>query len=707
MRKCRDTCGVCAEGCPGEERLQKEYAIQNPVLDEERRSAHRGPHGSGEETVPPFVDSCGDLLTSSSQASPSQGNIFADVLDTPDSKGTDGNSHTTVSPNDLDHFIRAVSSKKEKSVPGSATADADDSDKKKIADSEPVITIKDVKLEDQVTAQATEADEVRKESKESKGSDRDAKTDQVTCPKVRSTNFDEKPPDSSPSKRSSHAASASKRSSAAMTSRATTATSGSRSSARRRSRETCAGRSMKTVNFSKALISGRRSELGLQRTLSHVVFDLCKSVCKKRGSLIPRAVPFGLFSTALGIVLLSIRYMTGGDKATELEAWSPPRWLLPFVDIDHPISIYMGGLILGFLCVLRARWATSRYFEGMTNMQFAASKWGDGYCQLTTFIRSSARKHKEQGHGLKSSVVKDLISFQNKMLHWFSMMDALAVNALQAEQLGIDEEVFFHRVKEIRPPEFDVFGKVHHNPHTDEDEDEDDPDREGAPKPSVAARSTKRQLKSRFMGSISVETDDYSSLNEPDHGLSKITIIGHISDHEGQCLRKASNKVNLITGWILEAISVYSLKGAILTEPPILSRIYQELSNGNLGHQQAMKVAIVPFPFPFAQILTWLLVMFLFFAPIIVFVYTGGELLTCGLIFVTTLGFQVIHEIAMELENPFGKSANDLPLVSLHEAWAEMIKEVTCEAMPDYKLNAQFKQKTAWLASPRSEEGEL
>ena len=36
--------------------------------------------------------------------------------------------------------------------------------------------------------------------------------------------------------------------------------------------------------------------------------------------------------------------------------------------------------------------------------------------------------------------------------------------------------------------------------------------------------------------------------------------------------------------------------------PPILSRVYQELSNAMLGFNSAMKVATTPFPFPYAQL---------------------------------------------------------------------------------------------------------
>ena len=42
--------------------------------------------------------------------------------------------------------------------------------------------------------------------------------------------------------------------------------------------------------------------------------------------------------------------------------------------------------------------------------------------------------------------------------------------------------------------------------------------------------------------------------------------------------------------------------GGVAAPPPIVSRIFQELSNGLLGFENAYKVARTPFPFPYAQI---------------------------------------------------------------------------------------------------------
>ena len=44
--------------------------------------------------------------------------------------------------------------------------------------------------------------------------------------------------------------------------------------------------------------------------------------------------------------------------------------------------------------------------------------------------------------------------------------------------------------------------------------------------------------------------------------------------------------------WITEEVSSLVMKGQLKVPPPIVSRCYQEVSNGMLGFNQAMKIKI-------------------------------------------------------------------------------------------------------------------
>merc|ERR1719426_359758 len=109
--------------------------------------------------------------------------------------------------------------------------------------------------------------------------------------------------------------------------------------------------------------------------------------------------------------------------------------------------------------------------------------------------------------------------------------------------------------------------------------------------------------------------------------------------NESRHLHRSDDKVDLVHSWIIESIASASLDKVILTQAPILSRVYQELSNGMLGYNQAYKIALVQFPFAFAQLLTVFCLAFALCCPVTVYVFTGGEFLTPGLTLMTVMGF--------------------------------------------------------------------
>jgi hypothetical protein len=84
-------------------------------------------------------------------------------------------------------------------------------------------------------------------------------------------------------------------------------------------------------------------------------------------------------------------------------------------------------------------------------------------------------------------------------------------------------------------------------------------------------------------------------------------VIGNVSDEEIAQLQQARGplaKVALVSMWIQELISrEYQTNDSTGTiAPPILSRLYQFVSEGMAGYNQARKIASIPFPFAHAQL---------------------------------------------------------------------------------------------------------
>jgi len=102
--------------------------------------------------------------------------------------------------------------------------------------------------------------------------------------------------------------------------------------------------------------------------------------------------------------------------------------------------------------------------------------------------------------------------------------------------------------------------------------------------------------------------------------------------------------------------------GILKIPPPILSRVYQTLSRGFVNLLNAKKIADTRFPFPYAQLITILLFMHLIFMPLFMSALVPSRIWAPFLTFVPLFVMFSINFVGVELENPFGTDANDLPL---------------------------------------------
>merc|ERR1719498_613105 len=152
-------------------------------------------------------------------------------------------------------------------------------------------------------------------------------------------------------------------------------------------------------------------------------------------------------------------------------------------------------------------------------------------------------------------------------------------------------------------------------------------------------------------------------------------VLGEMTREEQARLERSIDLPCVVADWIMEAVTRAQLKGLLTVPPPIISRFYQELSNGLVGFSQAYKVTSTPFPFPFAQILALLLSVFCVVCPIIVVQMTSGYILPPILSFCAILSYWGLNQIAVELENPFGDDDNDLPLIDMHRFFVDAVEE--------------------------------
>lgn len=141
--------------------------------------------------------------------------------------------------------------------------------------------------------------------------------------------------------------------------------------------------------------------------------------------------------------------------------------------------------------------------------------------------------------------------------------------------------------------------------------------------------------------------------------------IGSIDAESLRAVKTSDCRVELIFAWIQQLVVVNIETGVLAIPPPILSRAFQELSNGMVALHQAMKIATIPFPFPYAQSCDYLLLMHWVVVPFVVAQWSTHPVWAGVFAFVQVFVLWSLNFIAVEIENPFGSDANDLDFAQM------------------------------------------
>lgn len=117
---------------------------------------------------------------------------------------------------------------------------------------------------------------------------------------------------------------------------------------------------------------------------------------------------------------------------------------------------------------------------------------------------------------------------------------------------------------------------------------------------------------------------------------------------------------------LLHMIQVLIVKNhrekVLMIAPPILTRVYQELSRGLVNLHNAKKIADIQFPFPYAQLISVLLIVHSILVPLFFWHWVDNKWLASLFVFVAVVCPFCLNFIASQLEMPFGADDNDLPI---------------------------------------------
>uniref|UniRef100_A0A7S1WDC1 Uncharacterized protein n=1 Tax=Alexandrium catenella TaxID=2925 RepID=A0A7S1WDC1_ALECA len=114
----------------------------------------------------------------------------------------------------------------------------------------------------------------------------------------------------------------------------------------------------------------------------------------------------------------------------------------------------------------------------------------------------------------------------------------------------------------------------------------------------------------------------------------------------------------------------------VIVPPPILSRVFQELSRGLVNAQNVRKIAEVPFPFPYTQMSIVMLLSSTVLTPVLAAITSSTSWEAAFLAFMPVLTFWCLNYMAAEIEQPFGEDANDLPLPEMVAAMNNSLRRL-------------------------------
>ena len=365
------------------------------------------------------------------------------------------------------------------------------------------------------------------------------------------------------------------------------------------------------------------------------------------GSVIFRTLPTAIFAAGIALIVHAGYLDIGGTSATDV--------------MGHPYAMQLFGMVFGFLTVSRINISYQRYWEGVTVVKTMHSKWTDACGQVINF--DSVKLHSTDRSG---------DPFCRHIVRLFSQMSALATLRLHIEDPV--EQIAFENIAMGRNPTL--------SPRTTKQINRAG----GRPSPGVTtdpSLAVTLEHGKRHEDFKLTRAKTQTHLFKSGHGDMPLLsikqrteieeLLAGITPEEARILCVAACPVTATAQRIQRAIITRQNAGGMAAPPPIVSRIFQEISNGLLAYNNATKMKEIPVPFAYVQFNAAVITIFAFMAPFVIACFTESAVLAAIFSAVVVGCYYALFIVANEMEDPFGDDPNDMPMFSYHDEFCSIV----------------------------------
>jgi predicted membrane chloride channel (bestrophin family) len=329
--------------------------------------------------------------------------------------------------------------------------------------------------------------------------------------------------------------------------------------------------------------------------------------------------------------------------------------------ISHPYAFQLFAYLLGFLMVFRTNFAYNRYWEAIGTVQAMGAKWLDGACMGIVFDAGgsnatplldgmlddpSSKPHRTTSP--KGGPVHH--EFAADIAHLCSLLHALALQHFRGDS----------DLSNIVEATDDCGNRIRGS-LTDDREVHQIPRSLSFLKVDGALASYQHE---RLLRKFSEQ---------------QLRVLGGLNPRERKALETDSDgrpietdvRVAMVEGWYMRRLLArqkFEQGESAATSPPILSRLYQVISDGCLWFSHASKIAITPFPFPYHNLISIFLWSYTVMVPFLINGVIMNDIARAVFTFNAVFSYHSLSAVGDNLEDPFFPyDPNELPLQDIQD----------------------------------------